>query len=147
MFLFDSIYAKDAIVWSCVMMSLCYFKNKEKQYVYVRSSFVFSIAKLAEFLLHILVFRHILVRANARHIKWICLCQWRKLQSTSIFHFGKRQTFFDEWNSPVIESSAYQNEAITMQDEVFPELNWISTTPWRRMGDWMYRSTFSSPRH
>jgi hypothetical protein len=30
---------------------------------------------------------------------------------------------------------------------VVPVLNQISTTPWRRMGEWMYRSTYSWPRH
>jgi hypothetical protein len=25
--------------------------------------------------------------------------------------------------------------------------NWLITAPWRRMGKWMYRSTFSWPRH
>jgi hypothetical protein len=31
--------------------------------------------------------------------------------------------------------------------EVSPVLNELSTTPWRRIGEWMYRSTFSWPRH
>jgi hypothetical protein len=32
-------------------------------------------------------------------------------------------------------------------DKVVPVLNKLSTTPWRRTGEWMYRSTFSWPRH
>jgi hypothetical protein len=31
--------------------------------------------------------------------------------------------------------------------KVVPVLNWLRITPWRRMGEWMYRSTFSWPRH
>jgi hypothetical protein len=33
---------------------------------------------------------------------------------------------------------------ITMlKGKVVPVLNWLITMPWRRMGEWMYRSTFS----
>jgi hypothetical protein len=31
--------------------------------------------------------------------------------------------------------------------KVVPLLNQLSTTPWRRMGEWMFRFTFSWPRH
>jgi hypothetical protein len=34
-----------------------------------------------------------------------------------------------------------------VKGKVVPVLNEISTTPWRRLGEWMYRSTFSWPRH
>jgi hypothetical protein len=33
------------------------------------------------------------------------------------------------------------------EGKVVPVLDWLSTTPWRRMGERMYRSTFSWPRH
>jgi hypothetical protein len=33
------------------------------------------------------------------------------------------------------------------QVKVFPVLNYLSTTPWRRMNEWMYRATFSWPQH
>jgi hypothetical protein len=31
--------------------------------------------------------------------------------------------------------------------KVVPVLTWLSTMPWRHVGEWMYRSTFSWPRH
>jgi hypothetical protein len=31
------------------------------------------------------------------------------------------------------------------KSKVAPVINWFSTTPWRRMVEWMYRSTFSWP--
>jgi hypothetical protein len=31
--------------------------------------------------------------------------------------------------------------------KVVPVLDQLSTTPWRRMGEWMYRSAFSWRRH
>jgi hypothetical protein len=33
------------------------------------------------------------------------------------------------------------------KDKAVPALNWLSTTPWRRMGEWKHRSTFSWPRY
>jgi hypothetical protein len=35
----------------------------------------------------------------------------------------------------------------TYRQDVVPALNYLSTMPWRCMGEWMYRSTFSWPRH
>jgi hypothetical protein len=42
------------------------------------------------------------------------------------------------------------NDAVSSSDykgKVHSVLNQLSTTPWRRMGEWMYRSAFSWPRH
>jgi hypothetical protein len=36
---------------------------------------------------------------------------------------------------------------VYVKEMFVPVLNWLSTTPWRRMGEWMYRSTFSWHRH
>jgi hypothetical protein len=33
------------------------------------------------------------------------------------------------------------------KDKVVPLLNQLSTTPWKCMGEWMYRSTYSWPRY
>jgi hypothetical protein len=35
----------------------------------------------------------------------------------------------------------------TVRGKVIPVLSELSTTPWRHMGEWMYRSTFSWPWH
>jgi hypothetical protein len=35
----------------------------------------------------------------------------------------------------------------TLPELIYILLNYLSTTPWRRMGEWIYRSTYSWPRH
>jgi hypothetical protein len=35
----------------------------------------------------------------------------------------------------------------TIKGKIFRVPNKLSTTPWRRMGEWVYRFTFSLPRH
>jgi hypothetical protein len=40
-----------------------------------------------------------------------------------------------------------QNKYIKVKGKVVPLLNYLSTTSWRCIGEWMYRSTYSWPRH
>jgi hypothetical protein len=41
----------------------------------------------------------------------------------------------------------YLSKVQVKEANIVPVLNELSTTPWRRIGEWMYRSTFSWPRH
>jgi hypothetical protein len=48
----------------------------------------------------------------------------------------------DQFHSPLLWKTGHW-----LWGKVVPVLNYLSTTPWRRMGEWMYRSTFSWPEH
>jgi hypothetical protein len=50
------------------------------------------------------------------------------------------------YSCPDIENS-FCIVLCVLYSKVAPVLNEWSTTPWRRMGEWMYRFTFSWPRH
>jgi hypothetical protein len=52
--------------------------------------------------------------------------------------------FMDVSHRKEITHSQYH---CTVKCKVVPVLNELSTTPWRRMREWMYRSTFSWPWH
>jgi hypothetical protein len=52
--------------------------------------------------------------------------------------------FQTAWYTHLFHSGSH--EAIK-KGKVVPVLNYLSTTPWRRMGEWLYKSTFSWPRH
>jgi hypothetical protein len=47
-------------------------------------------------------------------------------------------------NSPLYVYSLYR---YNVKGKIVSVLNKLSSTPWRRMGEWMYRSSFSWPRH
>jgi hypothetical protein len=49
----------------------------------------------------------------------------------------------DKWK----ETARKHESEIEGKGKIVAVLNELSTTPRRRMGEWMYRSTFSWPRH
>jgi hypothetical protein len=53
------------------------------------------------------------------------------------------------WCFTVIKTANLQTAAVfgPQLGKVVPLLCYLSITPWRCMSEWMYRSTFSSPRH
>jgi hypothetical protein len=53
---------------------------------------------------------------------------------------------WDAWKIPFMALRKL-DFILASKNKVVPVLNKLSTTPWRRMGEWMYRSTFSWPRH
>jgi hypothetical protein len=50
-------------------------------------------------------------------------------------------------NQLVLLSSITSIHRVPVKDKVIPVIKYLKTTPWRRMGEWMYRSIYSWPRH
>jgi hypothetical protein len=50
------------------------------------------------------------------------------------------------WVTSEGEGSDFRKRSIKIKGKVVPVFNELST-PWRRMREWLYRSTFSWPRH
>jgi hypothetical protein len=73
--------------------------------------------------------------------------QSHQTNSEPVSRFGHDRFLLNPFQFITYPILTLRNLATYRKGKVVPVLNKLSTTPWRRMGEWMHGSTFSWPQH